>query len=307
IVTVNFEPQTVRYFKVIQTGTASNWWSIRELRVYGLTAASASLTVPANVTSGQNFDATVELDSVVSSVYAQDINFTYDPNVVEFLSAESIQSKIVIAAQSNAGGRLRFLTANIGGGSVNGALLKLHWKAKETADNVSTTIALSSIALADLQKETNLDGSSKVILVKAIVDLTELRALISNAQTQHDAATEGYSSGQYPIGSKAKLQAAITSANNVANNPDATKSEVAGAITALTAALQAFTSSVYTSDPADMNNDGKFTVVDLAIVAAAYGKTSSDPDWEMYKRADYNRDGKVDLTDLAAVAQRILQ
>ncbi|WP_187274326.1 dockerin type I domain-containing protein [Paenibacillus sp. N3.4] len=42
-------------------------------------------------------------------------------------------------------------------------------------------------------------------------------------------------------------------------------------------------------------------------MAAAYGKTSSDPDWEMYKRADYNRDGKVDLTDLAAVAQRILQ
>ncbi|WP_261807980.1 discoidin domain-containing protein [Paenibacillus sp. N3.4] len=256
IVTINFEPQTIRYFKVIQTGTASNSWSIRELRVYGLTAASASLTVPANVTSGQNFDATVELNSVISSVYAQDINFTYDPNVVEFLSAESLQSKIVIAAQSNVGGHLRFLTANIGGGSVNGALLKLHWKAKETANNVSTTIALSSIALADLQKETNLDGSSKVILVKAIVDLTELRALITNAQTQHDAATEGYASGQYPIGSKAKLQAAITSAFNVANNPDATKSEVAGAITALTAALQSFSSSVYISDPADMNNDG---------------------------------------------------
>jgi beta-galactosidase len=48
-------------------------------------------------------------------------------------------------------------------------------------------------------------------------------------------------------------------------------------------------------------------VGDLAIVAAAYGKTSADTDWEKYKQADLNKDGRVDLVDLATLAQKILQ
>lgn len=34
-VLVDFAPQTARYLKVVQTGTASNWWTITELNVYG--------------------------------------------------------------------------------------------------------------------------------------------------------------------------------------------------------------------------------------------------------------------------------
>jgi chitodextrinase len=33
-ITVNFATQTARYIKVVQTGSASNWWSIREFNVY---------------------------------------------------------------------------------------------------------------------------------------------------------------------------------------------------------------------------------------------------------------------------------
>lgn len=57
----------------------------------------------------------------------------------------------------------------------------------------------------------------------------------------------------------------------------------------------------------DLNNDGKITIGDLAIVAAAYGKDTNSPDWLQVKKADVNKDGKIDIADLAAVAARILQ
>ncbi|MFX3635374.1 MAG: family 20 glycosylhydrolase [Candidatus Pristimantibacillus sp.] len=57
----------------------------------------------------------------------------------------------------------------------------------------------------------------------------------------------------------------------------------------------------------DINNDGKVSVGDLAIVAANYGKTAADSDWAQAKRADVNGDGKIDVVDLAFIAQKILE
>ncbi len=34
LVTITFAPQTARFIKVVQTGTAANWWSVAELNVY---------------------------------------------------------------------------------------------------------------------------------------------------------------------------------------------------------------------------------------------------------------------------------
>ena len=34
LTTIKFDPQIARYFRIVQTGTASNWWSIHELDVY---------------------------------------------------------------------------------------------------------------------------------------------------------------------------------------------------------------------------------------------------------------------------------
>lgn len=57
----------------------------------------------------------------------------------------------------------------------------------------------------------------------------------------------------------------------------------------------------------DMNGDSRISIGDLAVVAAAYGKTSADPDWNQYNKADVNHDNKVDISDLAAVATMILE
>ncbi|MBP1989836.1 DUF4838 domain-containing protein [Paenibacillus eucommiae] len=60
-------------------------------------------------------------------------------------------------------------------------------------------------------------------------------------------------------------------------------------------------------NPPDINQDGKVTIGDLSIVAAHYGKNSSNPDWTQVKNADINGDGKIDILDLAAVAKKILE
>lgn len=60
------------------------------------------------------------------------------------------------------------------------------------------------------------------------------------------------------------------------------------------------------TNPEDVNGDNKISIGDLAMIAAAYGKTSSDPDWAKYAKLDIVRDGTIDIQDLAAVASKIL-
>lgn len=67
-----------------------------------------------------------------------------------------------------------------------------------------------------------------------------------------------------------------------------------------------FTTSTVPEPTKDLNGDGKVSIGDLAIVAANYGKTSADPDWDKAKRADINGDGKIDLTDLVLIAKDIV-
>jgi len=58
--------------------------------------------------------------------------------------------------------------------------------------------------------------------------------------------------------------------------------------------------------PGDVNNDEKVTVGDLAMIAAHYGKDSTDVHWMSIQQFDVNHDGKIDIVDLAMVARTIL-
>ncbi|UJF34904.1 discoidin domain-containing protein [Paenibacillus hexagrammi] len=308
VVTASFAPQQARYIKVVQTGTSSSWWSVREFNVYEAPAAGTTLEGNEIVTSNQSFDVTLGLNGMVTPIYAQDVTIEFDPGLLEFVSAESLLENLFIVDKKVEAGKVRLITANVGGQSLNGNLITLHMKAKSPEESTSTAISLTKLLTADAQgTEQNIDGTSFTVQVKAVVDMSALNALIADAQAKHDAAVEGSSAGQYPAGSKQALQTAIDAAQAVADNSDATKEQVAQAITDLNAALQTFKDSVITRTPGDTNNDGTFSIGDLAIVAAAYGKTSNDQDWEHYMKADMNQDNQVDLFDLTYVAQKILQ
>ncbi|NOV02156.1 phosphodiester glycosidase family protein [Paenibacillus planticolens] len=59
--------------------------------------------------------------------------------------------------------------------------------------------------------------------------------------------------------------------------------------------------------PGDSNHDGKYTISDLAIAAAHYGKDRTDPDWSSIQSADYDGNGLIDILDLVAIARKILE
>lgn len=58
--------------------------------------------------------------------------------------------------------------------------------------------------------------------------------------------------------------------------------------------------------PGDYNQDDRVSIGDLAMMAKAYGRTSSDADWNAVRSMDLNGDGIIDIVDLSALARMIL-
>ncbi|WP_171685144.1 M14 family zinc carboxypeptidase [Paenibacillus planticolens] len=57
----------------------------------------------------------------------------------------------------------------------------------------------------------------------------------------------------------------------------------------------------------DLNQNGRYDIGDLAMVAFYYGAKAGDASWDDAKKVDVNKDGKIDIDDLAFVASKILQ
>ncbi|MEK8127385.1 glycoside hydrolase family 3 C-terminal domain-containing protein [Paenibacillus filicis] len=269
---------------------------------------SVTLSGPASVKGNEPFDLVLGLQNASQSVYAQDLTLTFDPQQVEFDGAEELIEGLKIVGQSKKAGQIRLLTANLGAGDLNAPLLKLKWRAASASQPTSTVITLSQAIMADGHGvETASPSVQHQLQIAVATDNKVLKQLIDSALEKHRNATEGTSAGQYPVGSKAALLTAIQLAKAVADDASATQEQINQAAVALQQALSKFLDSVITRNPGDTNGDGRYSIGDLAIVAAAYGKTSADPDWDLVKHADVNNDGKIDIEDLAIVAQKILQ
>lgn len=96
------------------------------------------------------------------------------------------------------------------------------------------------------------------------INKTELNAAINDAEQALSAAVEGSAVGQYPVGTKADLQAAIDAAIIVRDGAAVTQSDVDAAVSALTTAAGTFRANVNTTTipPVDL------TALSQAIAAA---------------------------------------
>ncbi|OBR65877.1 hypothetical protein A7K91_18050 [Paenibacillus oryzae] len=273
--------------------------------------AGASLSGPETVRAGQSLGLTYALNGIQQEVLAQDITMAYDPAKLEYVGIVSKdESKFIVAdTKENAEeGTIRFLAVQLGAAQAdpNGLLADVMFKTKDNAANGITSIPITRAIIADSQgNETTIAGNTYQVRID-VVDRSELGNLISTAQALHDAAVEGYRIGQYPSGSKAALKAAIDQASIVFNQANATAQELQAAYAALNTAVQAFRNAVITSVEGDVTGDDKLTVGDLAVVAKAYGMTSSSAGWDAVKHHDRNNDGKIDIQDLVWLATRIL-
>ncbi|WP_171683980.1 GH116 family glycosyl-hydrolase [Paenibacillus planticolens] len=276
------------------------------------TGPSATLTVANSVFAGQSFDQTYGLKGLTQQVFAQDLTITYDPDMLEFISADSLKDGFMIVNKAEKPGQIRLVAASVGAtaANLNGDLIRFHWKAKSISQPATATLTLSNVVIADGQGvESQLNGDTRQVQIQLgfVIDKTALNAMIAEAQAKHDAAVEGTHAGQYPAGAKAALQSSIDKAKDIANDSAATQSQVDQAEAELRAALQAFNASAILPMQGDLNGDNKISIGDLAMVAANYGKTKeSSEDWEQIKYADVNGDDRIDLMDLAIVALGIL-
>jgi endoglucanase len=52
--------------------------------------------------------------------------------------------------------------------------------------------------------------------------------------------------------------------------------------------------------PSDLDANGEINIIDISIVARAYGSTPQEPNWN--QSADINKDGIINIMDIALVA-----
>ncbi|WP_168928941.1 family 20 glycosylhydrolase [Paenibacillus dokdonensis] len=196
-------------------------------------ALTSVLSVPAQVSTGQTFTATLGLQHVKGEIYAQDITFHYDAKMMDFVSAKPLLEGVGLVETKNMDGAVRIILASHGAGhevKQDKDIVELTFKARPLSEPAKGQIQVADATIG------NGDGA-------------ETKAGLSSAEIEITKETAG-----------------ITG---------------------------------------DINGDGKVSIGDLAIVAASYGKTSSDADWDQVKRADVNHDGKIDLSDLVLVARNI--
>ncbi len=87
---------------------------------------------------------------------------------------------------------------------------------------------------------------------KVTVNKSSLTLAITNANTLYAGAVEGINKGNYPVGSKATLMAAIAEAQAVEANASASQTQVDAAKVALTKAVDAFKASMISVDKSQL-------------------------------------------------------
>jgi hypothetical protein len=287
----------------------------------------ASVSGPTSVYAGQAVDLKIGVSQVETGFTAMDVIVQYDPAKVTFattagedgatlLADSAITSSrdnlhILAAAVRPDEGQIRAILVSSGEDNAitsSGDLFVLHGKVKSDAatGNVNTLVTKFDVSLA---------GTAGIVDVAAAYhsftigqtppvesDKAALVQAIAAAQNQLVKAVEGNKIGNYKVGAKAELQAAINAASSVRSNAWAAQSEVDAATGALNAAVQQFLAKFISL----VEGQTQITIRDLSIIAKYFGATSTDPKWSEIEKADLLGEGEINIRVLAAVAQMIL-
>jgi len=272
---------------------------------------ATKITGISSVQPGAEFTLGISLDSVIQSVFAEDLTLSYDPAVFEFVSATSADEDIkVLRVEDSGTGTVRIIAANIGGVAGDSTpILNVSFKVKSGVTNTSSAVSLVEAKLGVMPEGAIIQPSlgSITISVEGIstVDKSALRAAINEAEELYNSAVVGVENGNYWQADKDAFKAAIDDAKAVLDDPDANQSEVDDAKDSLIDAMEAFQASVITPTTGDLNNSSSIDIGDLALVAYYYGATPASENWATAQVADINKDNKVDIEDLAFIANRI--
>ncbi|MEK0315774.1 InlB B-repeat-containing protein [Cohnella sp. 56] len=230
--------------------------------------AAASLSGPSTVYTGQPVHVTASVASVTYAFNTLEVTVNYDPAKLEFATVANEDGTLSLAegaiAASHAQlqllgtsvkpdpGRIHVKMTKTDDSSLSdGTLFRLQGTVKTGASAGKTSLSLSELKVSLEGGSSTVDtaGATVDIVIMDQADRTALGLEIAAAQRLHDEAVEGTSPGQYPAGSKAALQQAITAAAAVYANPAATEQQLSDAAAALVSAANGFRNAVIASIP----------------------------------------------------------
>ncbi|GBF76812.1 hypothetical protein PA598K_05304 [Paenibacillus sp. 598K] len=238
---------------------------VKEMRTVDL-EENAELDGPSTVVTGHPVQLSVGIDNLVSGIDALSVEVNYDPAKIEYqtvtddsgivslaegaITEVSPGLNILATAVKPSTGKILVIASTKGGlYQESGELFVLNGHASSSAAAGATSVSLSDFVVTAQANARNINTQYAVLDMQVrLTDGAALAAVIEQAQELLRTSTEGSLPGQYPVGSKAKLQAAIQVATNVLANPSATENDIAQAITALGQAIATFRSSVI-ADP----------------------------------------------------------
>ncbi|MFD0961728.1 polysaccharide lyase family 8 super-sandwich domain-containing protein [Paenibacillus chungangensis] len=245
--------------------------------------AQAGLTLTGNgtVLAGQAHVMTVSVMNMDTPFTTLDVVVNYDPQKLEFElvgeeGAESLAEAVIQSLRPNFSllgsaakpeqGEIRLILSSAGEQAAiqeEGPLFLLNSRVKASATQGGTTVSLSDMNASSNGIGMELDDSMAIFELTVIAaNKAELQQAIEHANAVYDGATEGTEPGQYPVGSKAILAAAIQEAMTVLLQADAAQEAIDQAELDLNAATQAFAESVI---PA---SSGDYSALHEAITAA---------------------------------------
>jgi len=139
--------------------------------------------------------------------------------------------------------------------------------AQTASSNAGISQAQVDQAVIDLQ--TAIDIFKAQVNTSLPVDKTALNTKITSASSTFGIAVEGTTTGKYPIGSKAILQTALTTAQAVYTNSSATQAQVNVATINLQTAINQFLAKVITVDKSGLTQT--ITDAQTILIAAISG------------------------------------
>jgi hypothetical protein len=276
-----------------------------------------------SVQSDQPFELVYRMNNITQAVYGQDITMTFDSAMIDFISAESLNSDVkVLAIKTTKVVRdmykIHMVISSSGQNSNNTGLFKLQFKTKPFSSITSTFIELNKVIIAESNgNETHIDAHDSYYSGLEIIinspDKTMLNKAITIAQSLYDTSTEGNTVGSYIIGSKALLKITLDKAKSYSSHKESSENLIdQNAIDSVTfeleKSIEKFKDSVFVpGKKGDMNNDSMLTVGDVGIMSSYSGKSTVSSDWNIVKIADLNNDGKIGIEDLTLLANMVLE
>ena len=172
---------------------------------------------------------------------------------------------------------------------------------------VESPVQAQDIIIAyDTNKFEFMSAQSKLASLRIVEEVTsepgQIRLLLASIG-QHNAIQEDVSMIDLTFKAKITTETVLGSVDTI----QATVSDSHGEESnALLKSLWITILPLFVPGNPDVNNDGRYSIGDLSMAAASYGKNYLSPDWNFVKRADINGDGKIDIDDLAEIANIIV-